>query len=87
MKNTIFICIVILFMNNSAVDSHYAQVGIKIGMSNSILSISENEGRPFLGNEIEWLIWHNLTGIQLGVFKDFAISEHFAIQAEIFYSI
>lgn len=86
MRKTIFIFIVILFVNSSAADRLVAQVGIKIGMSHSILSISENEARPFLGYEIEWLTWQKLTGLQLGVSTDFEISKHFGMQAEIFYA-
>lgn len=55
-------------------------------MSSSILSISDSEGRPFLGYEIEWLMWHRLDSVHLGIFKEFDIAEHFSIQAEISYA-
>ena len=86
MRKTLFLCLILYFVSNGAICNLFAQIGFKIGMSNSILLISKNEGRHFLGCEIEWLIWHKLTGIQLGLFKDFEISKHFGIQAEIFYA-
>jgi hypothetical protein len=85
MRKTILICFILYFVSNGAVNNLYAQIGFKMGMSNSSLSISENEGRPFFGYEIDWLIRHELLGVQLGVFKDFEISKHFGIQTEIFY--
>jgi len=85
MRKTLFLCLVLYLVSNGAVNNLYAQIGFKIGMSNSSLSISENDGRPFLGYEVDWLIRHELLGVQIGIFKDFEISKHFGVQAEIFH--
>jgi len=76
----------ILLVNCLTAETLLAHVGVKVGMSSSILSIPDNEGRPFLGYETEWLIWHRLTGVQLGIFKEFDVAEHLGIQAEILYA-
>ena len=86
MRKTILTCFILYFMSNGAVNNLYAQIGFKIGMSNSSLSFSDNDGRPFFGYEVDWLIGHELPGVQLGFFKDFEISKHFGIQTEIFYA-
>jgi hypothetical protein len=86
MRKTLFLCLVLYLVSNGADNLLFAQLGFKIGMSNSSLSLSENEGRPFFGYEVDWLIRHELLGVQLGVFKDFEISKHFGVQVEIFYA-
>ena len=86
MRKTLLLCFVLYFVSNGAANKLFAQLGFKIGMSNSSLSISENEGQPFFGYEVDWLIRHELLGLQLGVYKSYDISKNFGIQAEIFYA-
>jgi len=86
MRRAVLILIIILSVTSSAFGAVLANAGFKVGMSNSGLSFTGNEARPFLGYEIEWMTWQRLMGIQAGVFKEFGISQNFGIQAEIYYA-
>lgn len=75
----------VMLANSLPVETLLAHVVVKVGMSSSILSVSASDGGSFLGYEAEWLMWHRLTGIQLGIAKEFGVAEHVRIQAEVFY--
>jgi len=55
-------------------------------MASSVLTMSENEGRPFFGYEIEWLFWNRRTSYQLGLFHEHRLSENLYLLAEFAYS-
>jgi len=79
------LCILFLITHCCHAESLLKNMGIKVGVCNSSLSIRENEGRPFFGYEIEWLIRHSLTGFQAGLYKNYQLSNNFEIQPELFY--
>lgn len=62
-----------------------AQPGIRVGISAATLSIPDDEGRPFFGREIEWLIWSKAPGLHLGAFYHFTLSRHVGILGELSY--
>jgi hypothetical protein len=62
-----------------------AQPGIHVGVSAATLAIAEDEGRPFFGREIEWLIWGKETGLHVGVFHRIHLSRHLGLLTELSY--
>ena len=66
-----------------------AQPGIKGGVSISALQSSNEDYRPFLGYEVDW-VQHGASnpvfGLQLGVFYTLQFSNEFNLQPELFYS-